>query len=67
MMIIETKFEIGSMVYLKSDKDQTARIINELLVSRNGIMYRLMAGSSGSWHYDYEITEDVNVLTTSTH
>jgi hypothetical protein len=48
MMIIDNKIELGSIVYLKTDKDQLPRIVVRISISINGIMYELACGSSVS-------------------
>lgn len=62
MMVIENKFELQQTVYLKTDSDQRQRIVTRISVGVNGIVYELMCGSSGSWHYDFEITADKDVV-----
>jgi hypothetical protein len=68
MMVIDNKFEIGSIVYLKTDKDQNERIIRQINIDvSNSIQYSIAYGSCISWHYDFEITAEKNVLSTSTN
>jgi len=55
---IEVKFKIGDLVYLKTDKEQSLRIVTWYIVSQKGVLYRLAAANSDSFHYDYEITDD---------
>ncbi len=62
-MIIENKFEIGQVVYLKTDNDQNARIITSITVRLKDIIYELSCGSQSSWHYEFEMNEEKNVLT----
>jgi len=62
MMIIDNKFNITDKVYLKTDPDQLERIVTRLMVSPSNVSYELTSGTNTSWHYDFEITEDVNVL-----
>jgi hypothetical protein len=62
-MKIDNKFEIGQQVYIKTDKDQSTRIVTSIQIRPNNLlMYELGCGSQCSWHYDFEITEDQNVL-----
>lgn len=66
-MVIENKFNIGDVVYLKTDKDQSPRIVYGFAVRQAGILYELACGASTSGHYDFEITSEANVLITSTN
>jgi hypothetical protein len=62
-MKIENKFDIGQIVYLKTDEDQKPRMVTELKISANrGIMYALSAGASDTYHYAIEISETKNII-----
>lgn len=66
MKVIDNIFDIGDSVYLKTDSDQKERLVTRLMISGvNGISYELYAGSQGSWHYDFEISKEKNVLKTT--
>ena len=60
MIIIDNKFEIGQIVYLKTDIDQYPRMITRLSIAPGLITYCLALGSIESWHYDNEISEVKN-------
>ena len=62
MMVIDNKFNIGDKVYLKTDIDQIARIVITLMVTQGGVSYGLNCGVEESWHFDFEITKERNVL-----
>lgn len=62
MMIVDNKFEIGQIVYLKTDEDQLQRIITSIQVNKYDIIYTLTCGVTSSGHYDYEISDKKNVL-----
>lgn len=62
MIVIENKFEIGQIVYLKTDEDQCARIITGIHIRPTGITYSLAVGDEETPHYEVEITEQKNVL-----
>lgn len=64
-MIINNLFEIGSIVFLKTDQDQKPRIVHELLVSINGVVYKVMQGAFSSWHYDFELSTEKDFATTA--
>lgn len=61
-MIITTRFYIGQTVYLVTDSDQIERIVTEILVRSNALQYYLMQATVGSWHYDFEISEERNIV-----
>lgn len=62
MMIIDNKFNIGDLVYLKTDNDQSQRMIVSISVRKRDLLYELSFGSVSSWHYEFEITEEKDVL-----
>jgi len=63
MMIIDNKFEIGQIVYLKTCKEQTERIITAICVKSFGyILYLLSCGAQ-----EIEISSEKNVLITTTN
>lgn len=64
-MVIENKFELQQTVYLKTDPDQRARIVTRINVSSTGLIYELYSGTGGSWHYDFEIATEKDVLITT--
>lgn len=64
-MFIENKFNIGDFVYLKTDVDQKQRVITGINVRATGILYDVCQGSTSSWHYDFEMSEEKDVLITS--
>lgn len=61
-MIIDNKFNIGDLVYLKTDNDQSQRMIISISVRKRDLVYELSFGSVSSWHYEFEITEEKDVL-----
>lgn len=61
-MVIDNKFEIGQTVYLKTDPDQLQRIVFGFDITQGSIIYQLCVGISTSKHFDFEITEQQNVL-----
>jgi len=67
MMLIENKFELGQTVYLKTDNDQSERMVIGISVRPSGLLYELSFGSVCSWHYEMEISEEKNVLKTTSN
>ena len=59
---MDIDFEIGDEVYLKTDVDQSKRIITGIALKQTGILYELCCGTSSSWHYSFEISVAVDVL-----
>ena len=57
------KYNLGDIVYLKTDTEQYARIVTGILI-RNGncILYYLSQSTMESTHYDYEISVEVNEI-----
>lgn len=62
MMMIENKFEIGQMVYLKTDTDQYPRLVVRITISFIGITYGLAFGQGESMHFEIEISEQKDAL-----
>lgn len=60
-MVIDNKYEIGQVVYLKTDVEQLQRIVSAITQRQGTIVYELCCGKDMSGHYDFEITEDENV------
>jgi hypothetical protein len=60
--MVDNDFEIGEILYLKTDEEQKIRILNAILVTPNGYLYRLASGSSDSYHYPMEITREKSFM-----
>lgn len=60
-MVIDNCFELGEFVYLKTDAEQERRIVTEISVRPTGILYRLTFGTIESYHYDIEISREVDL------
>lgn len=60
-MKIETSFDIGEIVYLITDEDQSERIITRITVSPQGCLYELCAGVVSSSHYDIEMSRKADI------
>lgn len=61
-MKINTKYNFGDIVYLKTDIEQSERIIIGITLIPNSIIYTLMCGVEMSEHYEFEITENLDTL-----
>ena len=63
MIVIDNKYEMKQIVYLKTDPDQFRRVIVGIRVCAEGaILYQLCCGPAESWHYDFEISDGQDVL-----
>ena len=62
MMIINSPYNLGDEVYLKTDKEQCLRIVKQICMSAKGMEFNLVCGISSSWHSDFEITTEVDIL-----
>ena len=51
-----SNYNLGDIVYLKTDVDQYPRIVYELCFSENGVMYALACGTDLSRHYEVELS-----------
>lgn len=61
-MKINTKYDIGDIVYLKTDVEQLERIIIGITIVPNSLIYTLMCGVEMSEHYDFEISDNEDTL-----
>jgi hypothetical protein len=64
-MLVDTKHKIGDVVFLKTDTDQKKRLVTGINIRSTGMVYLLSCGVDESYHYDFEITEEIDVLITS--
>lgn len=65
-MIYESKYNLGDIVYLKTDKEQNQRMITSISIRPLGCAYELSISTVTSWHYDFEFSYEENtVLKTS--
>lgn len=55
----EIKFDLGSIVFLKTDPDQLPRVITRIQLSGVGLIYLMQHADCGETaHYEYEITKE---------
>lgn len=58
-MVINNKYNIGDIVYLRTDIDALERIVTSIVVSEgNSIKYELSLAEGVSLHYENEITTE---------
>jgi len=53
-----TEYAVGDIVYLKTDPDKNARIINAIQLTDAGTLYRLGFGTSDCWQTAIEFDYD---------
>lgn len=62
MIVIENKFNLEQLVYLRTDKDQLPRLVTGINIRQGDrLLYELSSGSTTSWHNDFEISVEKNV------
>jgi hypothetical protein len=62
MMVVDNKFSFGQIVYLITDSEQKRRMVTKIYLSPNGVAYQLTCGVNESDHYEFEISDEVDVL-----
>ena len=62
MTLLETKYELGQIVYLKTDTEQQKRMVKQICFAAKGMEYNLVCGTVSTWHSDFEITDKENIL-----
>ena len=59
---MRTNYNIGDEVYLKTDTDQIQRLIVGICITQNSVKYKVACSTSTSWHFDFEISREKDVL-----
>lgn len=67
MMVIDNLFEISQEVYLKTDPEQNTRLVTSINIRKGRMIYELSFGASTSWHEDFEISVEKDVLKTTSN
>lgn len=62
MMIVDNKYQLGDIVYLTTDPEQSGRIVVEIVVTKGDVMYRVSLGTTTTIHYEFELSSEVNTL-----
>lgn len=58
-----SEFDLGEFVYLKTDPEQSRRIVATVSFPlAGGVMYRLILGDTESWHAGPEMTREREVV-----
>jgi len=62
MQIIDTQHNIGELVFLITDPDQYPHLVTGYLVRNDGIRYALSMKGSETYHYDFEIISEKDII-----
>jgi len=66
-MIIQNKFDLEQVVYLKTDIDQRQRMVTGMCIRGNNLTYELSFGDRATWHQEIEIAETADILKATTN
>ena len=58
---MEIEYEIGEVVYLRTDRDQLERLVYSLEIMQNTVHYVLVNGTTVSKHAGFEISKNKQV------
>ena len=58
MINLDTSFDYGDIVYIKTDPHQFARIITGVLVRRDHHVYECALANLCTYHSDFELSSD---------
>ena len=56
------KYKIGDICFLKTDTEQSIRIVSGILIRQNCTLYYLCCSTQETLHYDFEISEEMNEI-----
>ena len=59
---IDIKFKIGTIVFVKTDKEQDERIITGLTIRKNLISYGATLNNTENWFYDFELSTEKDIM-----
>jgi len=62
MQIIDTQHNIGELVFLITDPDQYPHLVTGYLVRNDGIRYALSMKGQETYHYDFEIISEKDII-----
>lgn len=62
-MVIDNKFTHGDVVFLITDPEQQPAIVVSIEIYKIGeIMYKINRGTVSSYHYEFELSTEKNIL-----
>lgn len=64
---IDVEYNIGDIVYLKTDSEQKERIVTAIEIRHGGLLlYQLSSGTSTTYHYGIEISTTIDIIKKTT-
>jgi len=64
MVVIDNRYELGEIVYLVTDPEQRKRLITGIKVCVDkSILYELICGTFQSYHYEAELSTEIDFET----
>lgn len=57
----EVEYDIGEMVYIKTDPDQNRAQVQGYAIDKNGLMYNVTKNGMELSVYDFELTKEKDV------
>ena len=61
-MTIDNEYNLGDIVFLRTDREQLPRLVTRIIVTQSGILYSLANSTTETTHYEFEIATEINVL-----
>lgn len=61
------EFDIRDTVYIKTDPEQLERIVTGIIIRENGIVYHVSYCTDETSHYGFELSEEKDVMKTTTN
>lgn len=59
-MNLQTKYDIGELVFLRTDSDQLERMVTCIKICATGCIYTLAHGTTETYHYEMELCRERN-------
>lgn len=62
ILTIDNGYDIGEIIYLRTDPDQSPRVITGIKIrANNTVIYMISLGATAETeHYEFEISEEAN-------
>ena len=61
-MMFESLYNLGDIVFLITDSDQSRRIITGIDIRISGAVYELSCGQNTSTHFDFEFSKEKHLV-----
>jgi len=55
-------YDIGDVVYIKTDEFQKKRVVTGISIKHNGVIYVVTHCTDESYHYDFELSRSEDLL-----